>query len=71
MTDCIFCRIAAGEIPATVVARNATAMAFRDLHPQAPTHILVIPMAHADSAATADARHPRRRHGPGHRGGPR
>lgn len=55
MPDCIFCRIAAGEIPATVVARNAGAMAFRDLNPQAPTHILVIPLSHADSAATATA----------------
>lgn len=55
MTECIFCRIARGEIPATIVARNSEAVAFRDLNPQAPTHILVIPLVHADSAATADA----------------
>lgn len=55
MSDCIFCRIAAGEIPAAVVARNDTAMAFRDLNPQSPIHLLVIPLAHADSAATAGA----------------
>jgi histidine triad (HIT) family protein len=53
MTDCIFCRIVAGEIPATIVARNADAVAFRDLSPQAPTHLLVVPVAHHDSAATA------------------
>lgn len=53
MTDCIFCRIASGEIPAQVVGRSLNAVAFRDLSPQAPTHILVIPVAHFDSAATA------------------
>lgn len=55
MNDCIFCRIARGEIPATVVARNAEALAFRDLHPQAPVHVLVIPGRHVGSAAEADA----------------
>jgi histidine triad (HIT) family protein len=54
MSDCIFCRIAMGEIPATVVARDAYALAFRDLNPQAPTHLLVIPLVHRDSAADAD-----------------
>ena len=49
--SCIFCRIAAGEIPATVVARSSGAMAFRDLSPQAPTHLLVIPIQHVTSAA--------------------
>jgi histidine triad (HIT) family protein len=48
--DCIFCRIAAGEIPATVVARNEHALAFRDLNPQAPAHVLVIPLRHFESA---------------------
>lgn len=56
MSDCIFCRIATGEIPATVVARNEDAVAFRDLSPQAPTHILVIPVRHVASAAEADSR---------------
>lgn len=55
MSDCIFCRIAAGDIPASVVARNAEAMAFRDLNPQAPVHVLVIPVGHVGSAAEADA----------------
>lgn len=49
--DCIFCRIAAGEIPATVVGRSELALAFRDLNPQAPTHVLVIPVRHFPSAA--------------------
>jgi histidine triad (HIT) family protein len=48
--DCIFCRIVAGEIPATIVARNEDALAFRDLNPQAPTHVLVIPTRHFASA---------------------
>lgn len=51
MTDCIFCRIASGEIPTEIVARSERAVAFRDLHPQAPTHILVIPVSHVASAA--------------------
>ncbi len=56
MTDCLFCRIVAGEIPATVVARTTDALAFRDIRPQAPTHVLVIPTGHyADVAAVADA----------------
>ena len=49
--DCIFCRIATGEIPATIIARSNGALAFRDLSPQAPTHVLVIPIGHVDSAA--------------------
>ncbi|MGH7562154.1 MAG: histidine triad nucleotide-binding protein [Gemmatimonadales bacterium] len=53
MSDCIFCRIASGEIPATVVARNDHALAFRDLNPQAPVHVLVIPKRHFDAAEDA------------------
>jgi histidine triad (HIT) family protein len=49
--DCIFCRIVAGEIPANVVARSADALAFHDLNPQAPTHVLVISLRHVQSAA--------------------
>jgi len=52
--ECIFCRIARGEIPSTKVADSQTAIAFRDLNPQAPTHILVIPRAHVASLAEAD-----------------
>jgi histidine triad (HIT) family protein len=46
MTDCIFCRIVAGEIPATILKRTPDAVAFRDLNPQAPTHVLIIPTVH-------------------------
>jgi len=44
--SCIFCKIAGGEIPATKVYEDEDVLAFRDLHPQAPTHILVIPRKH-------------------------
>ena len=46
---CLFCQIASGDIPATVVAENNLCMAFRDIGPQAPTHILVIPRKHYQS----------------------
>jgi histidine triad (HIT) family protein len=49
--DCIFCKIANGEIPATKVYEDETVVAFNDLEPQAPTHILVIPKMHITSAA--------------------
>lgn len=54
MADCIFCRIASGEIPSKVVAGTDNAMAFRDLNPQAPTHILVIPKRHLAGATDAN-----------------
>ena len=57
MSDCLFCRIVAKEIPATVVAESDTLLAFRDIDPKAPTHVLVIPKAHYATAAelaTAD-----------------
>lgn len=46
MTDCLFCKIVNGEIPATKVLETEHALAFRDIHPQAPTHVLVIPKRH-------------------------
>ncbi|HEY4321879.1 MAG TPA: histidine triad nucleotide-binding protein [Gemmatimonadales bacterium] len=49
--SCIFCRIAAGEIPADIVAQTDEALAFRDLSPQAPVHVLVIPRRHITSIA--------------------
>ena len=49
MEDCIFCRIVAGEIPATRVFEDDVCLAFDDLSPQAPTHILIIPRDHVDS----------------------
>lgn len=52
--SCVFCRIIAGELPAAVVARSPEAIAFRDLNPQAPTHILVVPRRHVESLAQTD-----------------
>ena len=52
--DCIFCRIARGEIPAQVVHESADAVAFRDLNPQGPTHVLVIPRRHIPQLHQAD-----------------
>lgn len=49
MADCLFCRIVRGEIPSTKVAESATCLAFRDIAPKAPVHVLVIPKAHFDS----------------------
>jgi histidine triad (HIT) family protein len=46
MTDCIFCKIASGQIPAQIVHRDEEVVAFRDLSPQAPVHVLVIPTRH-------------------------
>lgn len=47
--DCLFCRIVRGEIPAKIVAENAHCVAFRDINPQAPTHIVIVPRAHVAS----------------------
>ena len=47
--DCLFCKIAAGEIPSTKVYEDETILAFRDINPMAPTHILVIPKTHIPS----------------------
>lgn len=47
--QCLFCMIARGEIPAKIVAEDATCIAFRDVNPQAPVHVLVIPRAHVAS----------------------
>jgi histidine triad (HIT) family protein len=44
--DCLFCKIVAGEIPADIVWESDSALAFRDINPQAPTHVLVIPRRH-------------------------
>ena len=48
---CLFCKIVAGEIPSTKVYEDETVLAFRDINPQAPTHILVIPKTHIPSVA--------------------
>ena len=56
MTDCLFCKIIAGDIPSTKVYEDETVFAFRDINPQAPTHILVIPKNHISgcNGVTAD-----------------
>ena len=51
MENCLFCKIAAGVIPSTKVYEDELVLAFRDIAPQAPTHILVIPKAHIGSVA--------------------
>ncbi|MBW1601042.1 HIT domain-containing protein [Streptomyces sp. JJ66] len=56
--DCLFCKIVAGDVPATVVRQTETTVAFRDINPQAPTHVLVIPKAHYPDAATLAAAAP-------------
>jgi histidine triad (HIT) family protein len=58
-TDCVFCGIVAGKIPATVVHETETTLAFQNIAPQAPVHLLVVPKAHHDDLASlglADAR---------------
>jgi histidine triad (HIT) family protein len=58
MSDCIFCDIASGKIPAKVAHRDAEIVAFHDVSPKAPTHFLVVPVRHLESvreAAEADA----------------
>lgn len=54
--DCLFCKIAAKEIPAKVVYEDSRSLAFADINPQAPVHLLVIPKAHIPSAHELDAR---------------
>jgi histidine triad (HIT) family protein len=51
MADCLFCRIVAGEVPATIVRESARTLAFRDIGPQAPTHVLVVPKQHYPDVA--------------------
>ena len=53
VADCLFCRIARKEIPAQVVAETDECLAFRDINPQAPTHVLIIPKEHLASLAAA------------------
>ncbi|MHB8329472.1 MAG: histidine triad nucleotide-binding protein [Acidimicrobiales bacterium] len=51
-SDCIFCRIVDGDVPADIVYRSEHAVAFRDIRAQAPLHVLVIPRHHIDNAST-------------------
>ena len=57
MSDCIFCRIVRGEIPARKVHEDEDILAFDDLHPIAPVHFLIIPKVHVASLYDCDARH--------------
>lgn len=49
--DCLFCKIITGDVPATIVYRNENVVAFRDIMPQAPTHVVIVPTVHVDNAA--------------------
>jgi histidine triad (HIT) family protein len=55
MTDCLFCDIVAGDVPAEVVHSTETTLAFKDIHPAAPLHVLVIPRRHITDASTVTA----------------
>ena len=55
MLDCLFCAIAAGDVPATRVAESQRTLAFRDINPQAPVHVLVIPKEHHENVAAVAA----------------
>jgi histidine triad (HIT) family protein len=57
VTDCLFCRIALGEIPAQIVYQDADVVAFRDVQPQAPVHVLVIPRLHIGGFADTGDEH--------------
>jgi len=56
--DCLFCKIVTGDVPATIVRESATTVAFRDINPQAPSHVLVIPRVHYPDAAALAAAEP-------------
>jgi len=56
--DCLFCKIVDGEVPSEVVHATETAVAFRDVSPQAPTHVLVVPVEHHPNAAELARREP-------------
>ncbi|QYK51635.1 MAG: histidine triad nucleotide-binding protein [Anaerolineales bacterium] len=57
MTDCIFCKIVAGDVPATKLYQDELVTAFRDINPLAPTHILIIPNVHLASANDLASEH--------------
>jgi histidine triad (HIT) family protein len=56
--DCLFCKIVAGEVPAAIVRESPTTVAFRDIDPKAPTHVLVVPRAHYPDALSLAAGDP-------------
>jgi histidine triad (HIT) family protein len=55
--SCLFCRIAAGEIPARIAYQDDQVVAFHDVEPRAPTHVLVVPREHVPSVDSIEARH--------------
>ena len=55
MADCLFCNIIQGKIPAQVVYRDAECIAFNDIHPVAPVHVLFVPIRHIESVSTLTA----------------
>lgn len=57
MSDCLFCKIVAGDVPSEKVLETDRVYAFRDIQPQAPTHVLVIPKEHVTNAADLTADH--------------
>ena len=54
MSDCLFCKIAAGDIPSSKIYEDDEVYAFKDIHPKAPTHVLVIPRTHVATLSDAD-----------------
>jgi histidine triad (HIT) family protein len=59
VSDCLFCRIIAGEIPGAIVYQDERLVAFKDINPQAPMHVLVIPRVHVSSANDLTVEHDR------------
>lgn len=57
MSDCLFCQIVNGTIPAQIAGENSTALAFADINPQAPTHLLVVPKIHITNADEISPEH--------------
>ena len=57
MSDCLFCKIVSGDIPADVVYEDERIMAFRDINPQAPIHILIIPIQHIATLNDLESHH--------------
>ena len=57
MSDCIFCKIAARQIPSTIVYEDDELLAFKDIHPAAPVHLLVIPKQHIGTLSECDESH--------------
>ena len=54
MDDCLFCKIVRGDLPSTKVYEDDEIVAFRDIHPAAPTHVLVVPKTHRDSLSACE-----------------